>query len=100
MKLMTPGGKPASTNSWYIYQADSIAVLAIDPTTGRLSLQQTVPCGGRTPRFFALHPSGRWLYVLNEDSDTIVPMAVDAAGHLTPCAEPLHCGSPVCLTFV
>ncbi len=79
---------------------DSIAVLAIDPATGRLSLQQTVPCGGRTPRFFALHPSGRWLYVLNEDSDTIVPMAVDAAGHLTPCAEPLHCGSPVCLTFV
>ena len=80
---------------------DSIAVMAIEPGSGWLQLRQTASCGGCTPRFFALHPGGRWLYVLNEDSDTIVQMAVDPhTGEPSPCAEPVHCTSPVCLTWV
>ena len=78
---------------------DSIAVFDIDPVSGRLTFAQAVKTGGRTPRFFTLGPDGRWLYALNEDSDTIVRLGVDAQGRLTPVGDPLACGSPVCMVF-
>ncbi len=80
---------------------DSIAVYDIDAATGRLSLVQVTPTGGRTPRFFTLGPDGRWLYALNEDSDTIARMAVDpTTGRLSSTGDLLACGSPVCMVFV
>jgi len=79
---------------------DTIAVLAIDDATGRLQLIQSMPCGGKTPRFFALTPDGCFMHVLNEDSDTIVTMAVDAqTGKLGATGHSLLCGSPVCMVF-
>jgi 6-phosphogluconolactonase len=80
---------------------DSVAVFEIDQISGVLRLAQTVPTLGRTPRFFTLHPSGRWLYVLNEDSDTIVRFRVDErSGLLATVGDPLHCASPVCMSFL
>ena len=74
--------------------------LSVDPASGRLTLSQVVASGGRTPRFFTLGPDGRWLYALNEDSDTIARFAVDpATGRLAPTGEPVACGSPVCMVF-
>lgn len=79
---------------------DSIAVYRIDLATGLLALIQVVPSGGITPRFFTIGPDGRWLYTLNEDSDTIVRMAVDpSSGQLTPTGDLLACASPVCMIF-
>lgn len=79
---------------------DTIAVLAIDSATGRLACIQSMPCGGKTPRFFALTPDGRFMHVLNEDSDAIVTMAVDGqSGQLSATGHSLHCGSPVCMVF-
>jgi 6-phosphogluconolactonase (cycloisomerase 2 family) len=79
---------------------ETIAVLGIDGRSGRLSLIQSMPCGGKTPRFFALTPDGRWMYVLNEDSDTIITLAVDAqTGLLSHTGQSLSCRSPVCLVF-
>ncbi|MEY4417185.1 MAG: hypothetical protein RIQ53_4478 [Pseudomonadota bacterium] len=79
---------------------DSIAVFAVDPADGSLTLRQTVASGGRTPRFITPGPDGRWLYALNEDSDTVTTFAVDPEdGTLTPTGRPLSCGSPVCLVF-
>jgi 6-phosphogluconolactonase len=40
---------------------DSLASFAIDPQTGRVSLISVAASGGRTPRNFAIDPSGRWL---------------------------------------
>lgn len=80
---------------------DTIAVLAIDAGTGRLSLIQSQASQGATPRFFALTPSNRWMFVLNEDSDSIVTMQVNPAnGTLNPTPHTTHCGSPVCMVFV
>lgn len=79
---------------------DTIAVLAIDLATGRVRLIQSMPCAGKTPRFFALTPDGRFMHVLNEDSDSIVTMAVDAqTGMLSETGHGLRCGSPVCMVF-
>lgn len=79
---------------------DSIAVLAVDEATGRVRLVQSVPCGGRTPRFFALTPDGCFMHVLNEDDDRIVTFAVDGmTGRLSPTGLVWTCGSPVCMVF-
>ncbi len=79
---------------------DSIAVFDINAATGRLELCQTGPCDGRTPRFFAIEPSGRWLYCVNEDSDAIVQFSrCDSNGKLSNTGRTWHTGSPVCMTF-
>ena len=79
---------------------DSIAVMQIDQRTGRLTLIQSMPCGGKTPRFFTLTPSGRFMYVLNEDSDAIVTLAVDGITGRLKFTDQIHaCGSPVCMVF-
>jgi 6-phosphogluconolactonase len=79
---------------------DTVAVLAIEPGTGRISLIQSMSCGGKTPRFFALTPDGRFMHVLNEDSDSIVTLAVDEpSGQLSPTGQSQRCGSPVCMVY-
>ncbi|NDY93215.1 lactonase family protein [Ideonella livida] len=79
---------------------DSVAVFAVDPDTGRLSLRQVQATGGRTPRAFTLSPCGRWLLALNEDSDTVTTFTVHPDdGTLQPTGAVLHAGSPVCLVF-
>jgi 6-phosphogluconolactonase (cycloisomerase 2 family) len=80
---------------------DSIAVFSVNPVSGRLTLIQTQAAMGRTPRFFVLDPSNRWMYVLNEDSDTIVTLGVKSQdGTLSPTQHEVSCGSPVCMVFV
>jgi 6-phosphogluconolactonase len=78
---------------------DSIAVFDIDAQTGRLALRQTAPCAGKTPRFFTTDPSGLWLYVLNEDSDTIVRCSRATNGLLSQTGRSWPAGSPVCMVF-
>jgi len=57
-----------------------------------------VQSGDGGPRFFALDPSGASLYAANEDSDTIVRFAVDAAsGALVATGQVT--GSPLCIVF-
>ncbi len=79
---------------------DSLAVFAIDPEQGTLCLQQTVPARGKTPRFFVSLPGGSWLWVLNEDSDSIVLFAKEPrTGALRATDKGWPCGSPVCMVF-
>jgi 6-phosphogluconolactonase len=87
-----PGGR-------FVYvsnrQADhsTIAILSIDPLSGRVSVVGHEPTRGRTPRNFALDRSGSLMIVANQDSNTLVSFAVDAEtgllAHLgtVPCAE-------------
>ena len=58
------------------------------------------PGGMKTPRFFAIEPSGTLLYCANMDSDTIVTFRVDAgSGRLTPTGQVIKTGSPSCIVF-
>lgn len=77
-----------------------MAVLRIDPASARLHLHATLACGGRTPRCFTPLSDARWPYVLNESSDPILQLALDASG-LTPrhTGRQWPCGSPVCMVF-
>ena len=77
---------------------DSLAIFAIDPVTGRLSLLGHQPSQGRTPRNFCIDPTGRFLMVAHQDSANLVIFAVDpASGSLQPVAEQAVAPSP---TFV
>jgi 6-phosphogluconolactonase len=80
---------------------DTIAVFAIDATTGRLTPTQQIACGGHWPRNFALDPTGRFLLVANQRSDSIVAFRVDPdSGHLTPTEHRVELPVPVCIRFV
>lgn len=47
-----------------------------------------------------MDPSNRWLYCLNEDSDTIAQFSVDDSdGSLSNTGHAWHTGSPVCMVF-
>lgn len=78
---------------------NSIAAFSID-STGALSLDQTVPCGGDWPRNFSLDPTGRWVLVANQKSDSIVVFARNPEnGKLTPTRHRLELPNPVCVRF-
>ncbi len=78
---------------------DSIGVFAIDPLAGTLAPKQWVPAKGFTPRFFAFDPAQRFLYVANQDSDSIVAYRVGNNGRLAPSPIRVKVGSPACVVF-
>ncbi len=79
---------------------DSIATLHIDPSTGLLRFVKTEPTLGRTPRAFARSPDEKFLYALNEDSDSIVVFQVrGVSGELEATGDVVRTGSPVCMVF-
>jgi 6-phosphogluconolactonase len=80
--------------------ADSIAAFRIDTESGRLQFLNTTPSGGKTPRFFTQTPNGKFLMVLNEDSDTIKVLPIEAGtGLLGAPTAGVDCASPVCMVF-
>jgi 6-phosphogluconolactonase (cycloisomerase 2 family) len=78
---------------------DSIGVFAIDPASGLLAPRQWVPTLGRTPRFFALGPDQRLLYVANQDGRSIVGYRVRRDGRLAATPLRVAVGSPACIVF-
>lgn len=58
---------------------DSLAAFAID-RGGRLSLLAVRPCGGTTPRNFALVPGKRWAIVANQKSDSLSVLPLGSSG--------------------
>jgi 6-phosphogluconolactonase len=79
---------------------DSIAIFRVDESTGVLSPVGWEPTRGKTPRFFALDPSGAFLHAANQDSDTIVAFRVDPqTGTLAPTGQVVPVGSPSCIVF-
>jgi len=79
---------------------NSIAVFSVAPSTGALTLVQTISTGGDWPRNFSLDPTGRWLLVANQRSGDIVVFARDGdTGRLTASGQRLAIPSPVCLRF-
>jgi 6-phosphogluconolactonase len=80
---------------------NSIAVFAIDPAKGTLTLVEYASTQGKTPRSFAIDPTGTLLFVANQKSDNIVIFHIDAkTGHLTTTGNVLDVGAPVCVKFL
>ena len=79
---------------------DSIAIFAVDASTGLLTPVGWQPTQGRTPRFFALDPSGRFLYAANQGSNTVVLFRVDdTTGKLAATGETIAVATPTTIAF-
>lgn len=78
---------------------DSIATFAVDSATGKLRLLGHVSTGGKTPRNFAIDPTGRWLLAANQDSANVVVFRIDESGQPRATGESVSIGSPVCVEF-
>jgi 6-phosphogluconolactonase (cycloisomerase 2 family) len=78
---------------------DSIGVFAIDAANGTLTPKQWVPARGTVPRFFALDPAQRFLYVANQGTHTIFGYRVARDGRLSATPIKVKVGSPACIVF-
>lgn len=80
---------------------DTIAVFAVDPSSGMLRPAGEFPTGGKEPRHFAIDPTGRFLLAENQNSNSIVVLRIDpATGALAQVSKTDGVPSPVCLAFL
>jgi 6-phosphogluconolactonase len=93
-----PGGK-------FLYGSnrghDSIAIYAINPDTGRLTLSGFQDSGIKTPRNFNIEPTGQFCIVANQDSNTLLVFHIHPeSGMLEPTGQAIPIGAPVCVRFL
>ena len=91
-----PGGK-------FVYCSnrghDSIAVFSVGPD-GKLTLVENESTRGKTPRNFAIDPTGMWLIAANQGTNDMFVFKIDpATGKLTATGETAKVGAPVCIIF-
>ena len=80
---------------------NSLAVFAIEGGSGRLALVQHVSTQGKTPRNFALDPTGQVLLVANQNSDNVFTYRVDKqSGKLTATGKSVSLPSPMFVEVV
>lgn len=81
--------------------ADVLVTLAVDPTDGRLQRQEVTPVGGEWPRAFAIDPSGDYLLVAHQFSDSLTVFRRDGNdGSLSPLHTIATEASPQGIRFV
>jgi 6-phosphogluconolactonase len=77
---------------------DSIAVFAFDGEA--LDPVGWVSTEGKTPRHFAIDPTGAWMVAANQDSGTLVTFSIDRGdGLLRPTGDVAECATPVAVHF-
>jgi 6-phosphogluconolactonase len=79
---------------------DSIAIWRVAGERGEVELVGHEQTRGKSPRNFSLDPSGDWLLVANQDSDSIVTFRRDRdTGTLTAAGPVTATPSPVAIVF-
>jgi len=93
---ITPNGK-------FLYASNrgdgnTLAIYSIDPTSGKLTIKGFQSTLGKGPRNFLIDPSGKFLLVGNQRSNTVIIFRIDAqTGLLTDTGKKLEIPAPVCL---
>ncbi len=96
--LVSPDGK-------FVYasnrgDANTLAIYAADPDSGRLEKVGNQSVLGSGPRNFNFSPDGEFLLVGNHYTDEVVVFARDAAnGLLMDTGQRIAVGAPVCIAF-
>jgi 6-phosphogluconolactonase len=80
---------------------NTICLFGFDPISESLNYIASYPTGGLTPREFTIDPTGKWLLVAHQDSDTITIFNVNSYnGTLSLFNTVENIKSPVCLSWL
>ncbi len=80
-------------------EANEVAIFSIDGK-GSLTLVGHQHVLGKTPRNFAIDPSGNFLLAANQESNSVIIFKRDQkTGLLTPTGKKIEVGKSVCLKF-
>ena len=80
---------------------ESLSIFKIGKKTGKLTLVGHQPVNGKTPRNFAIDPTGNFVLVANQDSDNITIFKRDKkTGKLMATGKEIKVSMPVCLKFI
>jgi 6-phosphogluconolactonase len=93
------------SNGRFLYASNrgpnDLAIFAVDPGTGMLTLKGFESTGGKGPRDFDIDPTGNYLIAANQDSDSVLVFRINQeTGGLTAIGDKLLIPSPICVTFV
>jgi 6-phosphogluconolactonase len=80
---------------------NSIAIFSIHPTTRELTAVGHQGMGVKTPRNFAIEPTGQYMLVANQSGGNVIVFRINqATGGLTPTQASVQVASPVCVRFL
>ena len=80
---------------------NSIAIFSIDPSSGELKSVGHQSAGIKTPRNFAIEPTGQFMLVANQSGGNVIVFRINpATGELTPTDSSVKVASPVCVRFM
>ena len=80
---------------------NSIAIFSIDPQTRELKAVGHQAEGIKTPRNFAIEPTGQFMLVANKSGGNVLVFRINkATGELTPTGASVQVPSPVCVRFL
>ncbi len=108
--VVRKGGSTAETvvhpSGKFVYVSNrdpynSIAIFAIDPETHQLTVVGHQGAGIKTPRNFAIDPSGRYMLVANQSGGSVIVFRINqSTGELTPTDSGVQVANPVCVRFM
>jgi 6-phosphogluconolactonase len=80
---------------------NSIAIFSIDPTTHQLTSVGHHSAGIKTPRNFAIEPTGQFMLVANQSGNNVLVFRIDLqTGQLSPTGSSIEVSKPVCIRFM
>jgi len=81
-------------------ETNEITVFSVNQESGELTLVEHVASRGKDPRDFTIDPTGKFLLVANQNSDTVFVYRINNdTGKLTYTGNSIEIGNPVCLKF-
>ena len=80
---------------------NSIAIFSIDPKSRELKAVGHQKQGIKTPRNFAIDPSGQFMLVANQSGGNVLVFRINqTTGELTPTGGEVKVPNPVCVRFM
>jgi 6-phosphogluconolactonase len=80
---------------------NSIAIFSLDPQTRKVTAVGHQSMGVKTPRNFAIEPTGRYMLVANQSGGNVIVFRIDqSSGELTPTDASVKVRKPVCVRFM
>ena len=108
--VKSKGGSTAETvvhpSGKFVYVSNrdpynSIAIFSIDQKTRELTAVGHQGMGVKTPRNFAIEPTGRYMLVANQSGGNVIVFRIDqSTGELIPTKSSVHVDRPVCVRFM